>query len=257
MNKGNPLESAEALEESLRKGMDPNGPAPDGRTMLQVCARAGNAKAVSALIEHGADVDATSPLLLTPLHYAVIGGHTGICRALLEAGADPNKSHHGSDLPLQQAIVRRHGQIVRLLLAHGADPRRIIGSGGTASALDLAEDSGDGEIVRMISEAAGPLPDRSACKCHRLPRSDLAGPLAAETCLERRIDVRLPSRYPVYQCRETGLMWEVAGYDERGIEFLAFTLAEQSVPLFLDRIQKGDVIASASYISAQQRRLKP
>ena len=250
------------LGKNLRKGLDPNGKTPFGITLLQAGARDGDVAAVRLLIAHGADVDATAPLLRTPLHEAVIGGHTEVCRALLDAGADPNKSHQMFDLPLQQAIVRRNEPIVRLLVARGADPRRIVGAGGTATALDMALASGSEKIIRIISDAAGPLPDPAACKCHRLPRSDLAGPLDGELCLEKILDASVAGpgtrrRYPVYRCRETGLEWEVAGYDERGVTQWAFTLVHDSIPHFLDLMENGTVIATAGYERAQRRRLNP
>ena len=80
---------AEAVEDFLDVGKDPNEADGQGRTALHYAAGTGNEEILVLLVEGGADLGAVDAKGNTPLHYAAGYGRPGAARALLEKGASP------------------------------------------------------------------------------------------------------------------------------------------------------------------------
>jgi hypothetical protein len=114
--KGN-VRSARAL---IRNGVDVNGRgvgddvAPTNRP-LAVAAEHGHLEVVEVLLAAGAKVDSCCCACTTALHYAIRGGHTKIVARLLEAGASPELRYDGRLSPLELARQSGNPEIVRLL----------------------------------------------------------------------------------------------------------------------------------------------
>lgn len=71
-----------------------------GWTALHIATSASHAEAVDELIYQGADPNAKTPKGLTPLHYAASKGLTEIGRALLKAGALVNARDNAKQCPM-------------------------------------------------------------------------------------------------------------------------------------------------------------
>jgi hypothetical protein len=114
--KGN-VRSARAL---IRSGVDVNGRgvgddvAPSNRP-LAVAAEHGHLDVVELLLAAGARVDSCCCSCVTALHYAIRGGHVKIVARLLEAGADPTLRQEGRLSPLELARQSGNPEIVRIL----------------------------------------------------------------------------------------------------------------------------------------------
>src|SRR5262249_3781975 len=79
------------VERLLGASADARAALPTGETALMTCARAGDARSVTALLAHGADVNA--------------------------------KEHEHDQTALMWAVAQRHADVVRLLIAARADVR--------------------------------------------------------------------------------------------------------------------------------------
>jgi hypothetical protein len=121
---------------------------------LVTAAKEGQAEAAKVLIAAGANVNAHGVLPgATPLGVAAREGHTEVVQVLLGAGADPNAGEEARQgyAPLIAAVVNGHTEVVRALLGAGADVRVSMSMGGTA--LEIAEQKRNAEILRLLQEA--------------------------------------------------------------------------------------------------------
>lgn len=241
---------AELVRLLLAAGADPNRSHPDGTTALTWC---GNAEIMALLVDAGASArhelsqrmdffslqraaedgdlerlrllldrgDAecqlnrwTADLGWTPLHHAAGEGHREAAQLLIDAGADPNLCDDGSglDTAISLAVDRGDVEMVKLLLANGADP--ALESWPARSALTLAR--GNPELVECIEKAL-------ATSCTRISRHVNAPRAAVYRALldPRAIAVwKVPDgmtcRVHVFEAREGGFFRISLTYDEPG-----------------------------------------
>jgi ankyrin repeat protein len=73
-------------------------------------------------------------------------------KMVLDAGADVNKQFEGKSA-LMEACERNHKNSVTLLLERKADVNAVDGRGSTA--VDIAANKGNDEIVMMLLDAMG------------------------------------------------------------------------------------------------------
>lgn len=108
-----------------------------------------------ALIAAGADVlePLTAALAAqTPLNAAASRGSLEVVEALLGAGAPPDPPARARRTPLMSAVLEGHLEVAARLLAAGADPGRRNYEG--KSALELAEQTGQNDVLRVLLEDA-------------------------------------------------------------------------------------------------------
>ena len=91
---------------------------------LHRAAQDGNIEEVTRLVGEGFEVNRFDDLSRTPLHYAVEGEHYSIAKWLLEKGADVNAHEEEKigETALSLAAQGGDSEIVELLLMHGANP---------------------------------------------------------------------------------------------------------------------------------------
>jgi ankyrin repeat protein len=105
-------------------GVDVNGVAEGGWTLMIVSALFGSTKCIAVLLSHGADVNLAAVSeagLVSPLFAASQKGHVAVCRQLLEAGADLEFRGQHQSTPLHSAAQFGHCGVVALLMQRGAD----------------------------------------------------------------------------------------------------------------------------------------
>lgn len=83
----------------------------------------------------------------TLLHMAASGGNSKLAKLLISRGADINARTTDEITALHYAAGKGHAKVVRTLLEHGADA--TFTSGGK-TALDLAEESGRDNVVKLL-----------------------------------------------------------------------------------------------------------
>jgi ankyrin repeat protein len=237
----------------LAAGADPNRKHPDGTTALTWC---GNAEITALLLDAGAsarhelgermeyfslqsaaedgDLERlrllldrggaecqlsrlTAGLAWTPLHYAVNGGHREAAQLLIDAGADPDlfEDDLSFDTAISLAADRGDVEMVKLLLANGADP--ALEAWPARSALDIArQHTGNPELLECIEKAL-------ATRCTRISRHVNAPRAAVYRALldPRAIAVwKVPdgmtSRVHVFEAHEGGFFRISLTYDEPG-----------------------------------------
>ncbi|TFY98631.1 ankyrin repeat domain-containing protein [Ramlibacter rhizophilus] len=147
---------AAAFERLLKEGADVNARDAQLDSAFLVAAREGHAELVRLALAAGADVRSLNRYGSTALMGPAYRGHLDTVRVLL---ATPIDLHHVNNLgwtALLEAIALgtdgpTHREIVRLLIAHGSDVNAKDRDG--ASALQLAERKGQGEVARMLRAA--------------------------------------------------------------------------------------------------------
>jgi ankyrin repeat protein len=117
----------------------------------------GRVERLRALLdEEPGRVDERSPDGFTPLHLAIFGGQEAAVRELIARGADVEavaSAPFAAVAPLGTAVFVRSSAIARILLDAGADPHAGGATGHTP--LDAARQSGDPDLVRLLSTAGG------------------------------------------------------------------------------------------------------
>jgi hypothetical protein len=175
-------DDANAVQQLLSRGFDPNTIDPQGQTGLyvalsepslkaaQVLAAAAktnvnalNAKDESALmiaalkgqldvaaslVKRDADVNKTG---WTPLHYAATGGHLPILSLLLENHAYIDAESPNGSTPLMMAAMYGTPQAVKLLVEAGADP--LLKNQQGLTAIDFARRASRTEAVDLLVAA--------------------------------------------------------------------------------------------------------
>jgi len=120
-------DDAAAVEEFLKRGVDPGVRDPLGRTALHITAELCRTNAAKTLLAHGADPNARDAEGNTPLHRAVAVGCVEVAELLLNYGADPNiRDKDGYTSLLNLASDSRESvDLAAVLLARGADPNVV------------------------------------------------------------------------------------------------------------------------------------
>lgn len=132
-----------------------------GDTALHEAARANELEALIELIDLGAEVDVRNKLGATPLIVASHKGHKSICKALINAGAavkGEKSLMRGGYSPLHAAAANGSTECLQDLIDAGASIRHSASESslknGSATALELAEESGQPEAARMLRNAS-------------------------------------------------------------------------------------------------------
>ncbi|KAI1060753.1 hypothetical protein LB506_007085 [Fusarium annulatum] len=121
-----------------------------GKTVLHTACMMQNLAIAQLLIQHGVDINAVSHYFGTALHAATREGQEEMVSLLLQSGADSNVLHHYEDYPLSIASADGHKHIVQLLLENNADVNLKPYRGARASALVLAVENENIEIVQLL-----------------------------------------------------------------------------------------------------------
>lgn len=132
-----------------------------GDTALHEAARADELEVLVTLLDLGADVDARNKLGATPLLVASHKGHKAICKALIAAGAavtGTKSMMRGGYSPLHAAAANGSTDCLQDLIDAGASLRHSASEsslrGGSATALELAEGSGQRGAASMLRNAS-------------------------------------------------------------------------------------------------------
>lgn len=132
-----------------------------GDTALHEAARADELDVLVTLLDLGADVDARNKLGATPLIVASHKGHKAICKALIAAGAavtGAKSMMKGGYSPLHAAAANGSTDCLQDLIDAGASLRQSASEsslrGGSATALELAEESGQRGAASMLRNAS-------------------------------------------------------------------------------------------------------
>jgi thioredoxin-related protein len=126
-----------------------------GRTALTFAAETGNLVALKILLDAGSSADVSDFLGQAPLHYAV-KSPLEIASTLVYSGADIDIRNSGGITPLMIAAREGRRDMVKLLLTAGArvDFKDYQGN----SAADWAQQSGDNQLVKMLTRRISALP---------------------------------------------------------------------------------------------------
>lgn len=109
---------------------------------------------IDDLLDLGIDPDSRDMRGRTVLIHAVESGEFRIVERVLAASADPNLTSPEGVSPLTAAVHLGREDLVNLLLVAGADPNMVSdGPAGPLSALSLAVDRGEFDIVHRLTQA--------------------------------------------------------------------------------------------------------
>jgi hypothetical protein len=139
----------EAVRRLVSSGKPINTSEDRGWTPLMIAVAQQHVEVTRFLLQKGANPNVVNALGRSPLTFAARYGNEELVRLLLQAGADPNiRESHFINPPLEAAAISGHKGIAELLLQAGADPflRNHFGK----SALDIAEEAGNGEIAALL-----------------------------------------------------------------------------------------------------------
>lgn len=120
----------------------------------EVAARSGDLQRLKQLRAHGAPFDQLDRYGQTALMLAAARGHAEVARWLAESGTDLNRTAKYGLSALMLAALYGHIDVAHALLAAGADQTlRSAGAPGFdgKTALDLARDNGDPQLVELLS----------------------------------------------------------------------------------------------------------
>jgi ankyrin repeat protein len=134
----------------LAGGADPDAPAPDGFSPVQLALFFDHPHAAAVLLRAGADVDAhaSHPMGVAAVHAAAASpSGAGVALAVV-AGADLDATQQGGHTALHEAAHRGDPAMAELLLAAGADPTLRTDEGRTAA--DLALAAGHADLARRL-----------------------------------------------------------------------------------------------------------
>ena len=160
--------STDALKLLFKNGVSPEKRrGVYGLTPLDAACFGNQIETVKFFIDHGCDPDSANLHGFTALHEAAKWSGPKIIKILLDAGVDIKARNNRSLSPLgelasitesafqfgntdytQYAISDRRIEVARLLMAAGLDPQER--SNDHPSALDLAKDAGDTELVEVF-----------------------------------------------------------------------------------------------------------
>ncbi|RMD73492.1 MAG: ankyrin repeat domain-containing protein [Lentisphaerae bacterium] len=121
-----------------------------GLRPLHLAAQGGHTEICRILLNESAKVYDLGPMNMRALHFAVMYNHLDTAELLLKYRANPNAINRHGKTPLYLAVLKKNKAMVKLLLRYGAlvDP-----GNGTKTALDLAREQNDQELIQILEEA--------------------------------------------------------------------------------------------------------
>ena len=145
---------------------NPNLPSPYGWTPLMSACQRGSLSIVKLLLKRGAKPDLRNVHGDTAIIFAANTDRVEMVRALVGAGADIRGGT--GQTALQIAVQSGAEKTVRYLLSKGADPN--FKRSGYRSAMEMAEEGYDDEILAMLKKAGGKA--RSAAELKKIKVAD-------------------------------------------------------------------------------------
>ena len=119
----------EIIKLLLEAGADAKKAGPDGVTALLIATASENADAVEELLKAGADPNAVAEREgVRPLHVAAESGDARVVRALLAAGSDPDAEDAGGLRAIEGAAAAAEREVVEILFP--VTTRKIVDFGG-------------------------------------------------------------------------------------------------------------------------------
>jgi hypothetical protein len=145
----------EMVELLLANGANPNLKDSLGNPPLESAVAMGGNQMVRLLLSKNADVNARNRLGDTPLITSVIASHPDLdsVTMLLNAGAIANVTGFMQFTALMWASQNGYTDVVRVLIARGADVNFRTSQGPSQSALALAKQKGNKEVVAILKSA--------------------------------------------------------------------------------------------------------
>ncbi|MCM8533301.1 MAG: ankyrin repeat domain-containing protein [Lentisphaeraceae bacterium] len=144
------------LDKLIRKKLDIDRPMKNGMTALSLAAGEGNKQLFDALLEANAKVSFLDKLGRTMVHMATFGNNPDILAKVIEHKDSPDINMPSKDgmTPLMVAVKHQKMNSVKVLLKFKASVKAM-NSKNFTTALDLAIQSKNDELVEMIQDAWG------------------------------------------------------------------------------------------------------
>ena len=158
----------EIIKLLLEAGADAKKVAPDGVTALLIATASENAEAVEELLKAGADPNATAEReRVRPLHVAAEAGDARMVKALLAAGSNPDAEDAGGLRAVEGAAAAAERAVVELLFP--VTTRKIVefgdggeGEGGGGSEKDGGEKNREWSVEGLMLRGAAEQARRQA-----------------------------------------------------------------------------------------------
>ena len=151
----------EAIRALVEGGADTSAQDDGGDTALHEAARADEVEALMTLLDLGAEKDPRNKLGATPLHLASHKGNNAATKALIRGGAAVRGAKslmRGGYSPLHAAAANGSADCLQDLIDAGSSLRHSASEsslrGGSATALELAEDAGQERTASMLRNAS-------------------------------------------------------------------------------------------------------
>lgn len=151
----------EAIRALVEGGADTSAQDDGGDTALHEAARADEVESLMTLLELGAEKDPRNKLGATPLHLASHKGNNAATKALIRGGAAVRGAKslmRGGYSPLHAAAANGSADCLQDLIDAGSSLRHSASEsslrGGSATALELAEDAGQGRAASVLRNAS-------------------------------------------------------------------------------------------------------
>ena len=142
---------ADALNQLLDAGANPNAQTRTGTSPLMLAVHGGQHECTRILLERGAKPSLATLEGYQPLHEAVARGDEIATQLLLKAGADPNAFDHRGRTALHEAARLGHPGILRLLLETGAEPELRSLDDLSWTAWCFAKQAGHGAVLLELA----------------------------------------------------------------------------------------------------------
>jgi len=140
------------VEEWLNRGANVNAPDATAMTPLIFAAFGGRKEIVELLLDRGANIDHKDSDGTTALIAAAAKGHKEIVELLLDRGANIDHKDADCSTALMLAISNSHNNVVKLLLDRGADKNVRYKKFKGFTALRLAKQMDNQEIIKLLTE---------------------------------------------------------------------------------------------------------
>jgi uncharacterized protein len=145
---------ADVVKILLNRGADVAAKDHDGGTALLNAVFFGYREAAAELLKYKQGIDALD--LNEAVLIAAGMGHIDIVKDMVKSQVSVNVVGRNNRTPLMAAVKFEHVDMVRLLVDNGSDPTPQDSDGSTA--LAVAQDSGNQEIIEIVEKALIPKP---------------------------------------------------------------------------------------------------